>query len=863
LEEKAMRKEKSVRRQWKSLIGPLIVVAIILVGALVINFWQEETEPEEAVKVHGFEGKEEELILENDKLLFSMNSATTQFTVTVKETGDVWSSNPDKASEDSAALNIEKNKLQSTVLLTYSTKNGVDTLLNNFEYSIKKGIYEIETGKDYIKVNYSIGNLEKEFVIPLVIEEERLDQYVSQMGQKEKLMVAEYYKKYDINNLSKSDKAKKDQLVERYPLMETTVIYALRDNVKASIQTKLEQYFEAAGYTYDEYLKDKEKDKQEKVSENPVFNVSVIYRLEGDDLVVEVPFDNLEYKEDYPIYYLSVLPYFGAAGTMEEGFLFVPEGGGGLIEFNNGKISQSSYYSNVYGWDMGQDRDAIVHETRTYFNVFGESKNNSSFICIIEDGAPYASIQADISGRNHSYNFVNAVYSVLHREQYDVASRSTQSMFVYEDGTTAGEGIVQRYCFINSGNYVDMAGRYRKYLEDKYDGYFFMKDDSETPVIIEILGAVDKVEQVFGVPTSRPLELTTFKEAQGIFEELYKEGLRNMSVKYTGWMNGGVKQKVLRKVKLVSDLGSKKDLKNLIHSAADKNITVYLNGITNYAQDSKISDGFFVYTDAAKFVSKESAKLYQYNTVSYGKREGLDPYYLLKAKLIYKMMDNLTEFANDYNAGVSFGDIGYELSSDFYRRDPTSRQMAMEEQAEKVKNIHDSGTKIMINMGNDYVIPYVDLVTNMDLKGTEYSIIDKRIPFYQMALHGVVTYTGKSVNLAQNAKEEILNAAEYGAGLSFTLMDETTFTLQKTLYTQYFGADYSAWHDDLIEIYKRYNDEMGHTFNQKMVGHEFVTNELTCTTYEDGTKVYVNYSYDELQASDGTVIPARDYVVVR
>ena len=91
-----------------------------------------------------------------------------------------------------------------------------------------------------------------------------------------------------------------------------------------------------------------------------------------------------------------------------------------------------------------QDRDAVVHDTRTYFNVFGESKNDSSFICMLEDGVPYASIQADISGRSHSYNYVNAVYSVLHREQYDVSDRSTQSMFVYEDGTAEGEGIVQR-----------------------------------------------------------------------------------------------------------------------------------------------------------------------------------------------------------------------------------------------------------------------------------------------------------------------------------------------------------------------------------------------------------------------------------
>lgn len=867
-----MKKEKSVRkaefqaalfRQLKSLIVPFIILAIILIGVLVISFSQGEAEPEEVVRVNGYEGEETEITLENDKLLFSMNSLTTQFSVTMKETGETWTSNPEGAAEDSAALEIEKNKLQSTVLLTYSTQNGVDALLDNYEYSIAKGIYEIETGDGYIKVNYSIGDLEQEYVVPLVMEEDRMEEYLSKMGQRESLMIGEYYKKLDINDLSKSDKAAKDELTARYPSMETTVIYVLRDNVKASIQTKLQQYFEEAGYTYEEYVEDKEKDKQEKVSEKSVFNVSVIYRLDGDDLIVEVPFDDLEYKEDYPIYYLSVLPYFGASGTTDEGFLFVPEGGGALIEFNNGKTSQNSYYSNVYGWDMGQDRDAVVHDTRTYFNVFGES-NDSSFICMLEDGVPYASIQADISGRSHSYNYVNAVYSVLHREQYDVSDRSTQSMFVYEDGTAEGEGIVQRYSFIDSGDYVDMAEDYRSYLKDKYGDYLTVNDDTETPVALEIIGAVDKVKQVFGVPVSSPLELTTYKEAQEMVEELYGEGLSNMSVKLSGWMNGGVQQKMLDSVNLISDLGSKKDLQNMIDSAEEKGIAVYLNGITNYAMDSGITDGFFVYTDAAKFVSQESAKLNVYDTVTYEKaEEDRDPFYLLKADLVYEMMDNLADAANGYHAGVSFSDIGYELSSDFYQKDPTSRQMAMEEQAEKLKSLDDNGTDIMINMGNDYAVAYADMVTNMDLEGTEYSIIDKKIPFYQLAIHGYVNYTGEALNLTQNTQNELLNSAEYGAGLAFTFMKESAFELQNTLYTEYFGADYSAWHDEMLEIYTRYNEELGHTFNQKMVGHEYVTSELTCTIYEDGTKVYVNYSYDELQADDGTVVPARDYVVVR
>lgn len=53
-------------------------------------------------------------------------------------------------------------------------------------------------------------------------------------------------------------------------------------------------------------------------------------------------------------------------------------------------------------------------------------------------------------------------------------------------------------------------------------------------------------------------------------EELYGEGLSNMSVKLSGWMNGGVQQKMLDSVNLISDLGSKKDLQNMIDSAEER-----------------------------------------------------------------------------------------------------------------------------------------------------------------------------------------------------------------------------------------------------------------------------------------------------
>lgn len=861
--DKAARKaelKKALIRQLKSLIGPGIIALIILIGVLIILNYRDAEEEEEIIRINGWEGEKTELVLENEALKFVMDPTNTHFTVEVKSSGKVWYSNPQDASSDTLALTSEKGKLQSTMEITWSTQNGVDAKYNNYDYSIEKGVYDIEMGEDYVKVYYSIGDTEKEYIIPPVVTDENFQKWLGLMDQTNATLVKEYYKKYDINNLGKSDD--KEQLLVNYPIVAEEVIWVLRDTIKDNLKSKFEGIFEEIGYTMEDYQADKELNFAESNFDKPIYNVSVIYRLDGDDLLVEVPLQEIEYKSQYPISNLSLLPFFGTGGTDDEGFLMVPEGGGALINFNNGKSSQNDYYANMYGWDMALNREAVVHNTRNYFNVYGISQEDDSFICILEDGAAYASIEADISGRMNSYNYAYAVYSIALREKYDVGEIANSSIYVYIPELPDGS-LVQRYSFVDSGSYSDMAKDYQAYLTDKYEGYMAMNDDTEAPVAVEIVGAVDKVKQILGVPVSRPLKLTTFKEAANMITELKSDGLNNMSVKLTGWTNGGIQQKMLSNVKPVSSLGSKKDLQNTVDTAKGLGVDIYLDGVTQYAYDSSLLDGFFVFTDAARFISKEKAELFEYNPISYGKREMLDSYYLLHPDIAEEMTANLAAAAAKYGTGISFRETGKDLSADYYESDIRHRQEVLNQQAGQIRDLVDQGQKLMINMGNDYVAPYCDMITNMELQGSEYTIIDTYVPFYQMALHGYVNYTGEALNLTGETEDELLRSAEYGAGLSFTLMNETAFVLQKTLYTEYYGSDYAAWHDRLVDTYTRYNAELGHTFNQKMTGHEQINAELSCTMYEDGTRVYVNYGYLDQTAEDGTVVPARDYKVVR
>ena len=861
LTEQQVERSNAIKATLKSLIFPLILCAIILAGVFVIINYQGAPEEVEIIQPYAFDGSTDPVIMENDDLKFTMDPETTQFEVLVKKTGKVWKSNPENADTDSIALPEEKDKLQSTLVMSYNTEVGLETTYDTNSFSVRNGIYEIEkTDDNTVTVHYSLGDVEKEFTIPPVCTQDDFKKWTGQMSKDGLNLVQQYYKKYDINKLKKKDN--KEELLQSYPILADTVIYVLREGTKDNVKKTIQTYFEEAGYTYEAYLADKELDMSETVSDKPIFNLDMIYRLDGDDLTVEIPFNKLEYKKEYPIFTITPLPYFGAGGKDDTGFCLVPEGGGGIINFNNGKVSQSSYYANIYGWDMCLSRKAVVHNTRAYFNVFGIANGNDSFVCVLEGGKPYAAVQADIAGKNNSYNFVNAVYSICQREQYDVGDIANSEIFKYID-ELPDESIFQRYSFVASNDYVDMAKDYRDYLHGIYGQYLSLNTDTSAPVAIDVIGAVDKVKQICGIPMSRPLPLTTFDEAKDMITTLHDEGMTNMSVKMSGWCNGGVNQQLLKKAKPIASLGGKKDLKEFTKAAGDLGVKVYLNGVTQYEYDSNIFDGFFSYRDAAKLISKERAELYKYSHITYAAREGWKNYFLLHTGLAQEMSDNLVNVSNAYGAGVSFEDDGKDLSADYYRKKPYSREAVLKLQEERFKALNDAGTNVMINMGNEYAVPYTNIVTNMDLRGNDYTIMDDCVPFYQIAIHGYVDYTGYPINICGNDEQQILFSAEYGAGLQFTLMKETAFALQKTLYTQYYGSDYDAWHDRMMEIYNRYNSEMGHVFNQEIKSHKNITNTLSCTEYEDGTRVYVNYDFADASTEDGVNVPARDYLVIR
>ncbi|MBR4236776.1 MAG: hypothetical protein IKR85_12060 [Clostridia bacterium] len=840
--------------------GIFIVAAallVIFVGIPLYGPQPASTLPEP--EINFYEDGAQTFTMESDRLLFELDAETTYFTVTDKESGQKWTAIPEDCADDAIANATNKEVIRSTLIVTYQTNAG-SIELNSYRYSIQNGTYAVWQNEDSsISVEYSVGRIEKRYVIPTAITEERYKSFTGNMSKSTAKKVDSNYTKYDPARLD--SRADKDEIIAMYPEVVNTPLYVLKSDTSETNKAKIEGYFEEGGYTQEDYEYDLTFVTSSTTKAGAVFNVEVIYRLDGDDLLVEIPYENIRYKEGYQITYLTVLPMFGAAGLSDDGFMFVPEGGGALIYNNNGKLKQNSYYSNLYGWDYASIRSEAPHETRVDFPVFGMSKGGSSFICVIEGASSFAAIQADISGRFNSYNWLCTKYNTLHTDRYNVSAKTDKPVNMYEKQLPT-DTIVQRYRFIDSDSYVDMAKAYSAYLTEKG-----IIDDTvaeaDMPISVELVGAINKTVEKLGLPVDSVVATTTFDQSISIIDDIKSSGLRNVSVRMTGWANGGIRQKVLSSVKPERVLGGKKGMLKLIEAAKNAGIDLYFDGITAFAYDSGLLQGFVPFSDAARYTTRQQVQLYPFSPVTFQLDEEQDSYYLVKPSYAQQKAENLISFLAEQKAtGIAFRDIGLLLSADYNPKDLVTREKVKAMNIDVLKDAAAKGLKVIVKEGSDFTLPYADLVTEMDVPGTRYSLLDAMVPFYQIAIHGSVNYTGKAINLSSDYIGELLTSAEYGCGLHFCFMQADTKILQDSLHTGYYAAYYSSWKDEAFAMINRYQSEMAGLNNVRISGHERLAEDVSKTEYENGTYVLVNYTETPFDYQ-GHTIPARDYIVVR
>ncbi len=817
------------------------------------------------IKVAEDEGKE----------LYFDNSYA-EIAVLDKRTKEVWFSTPydykkDFNSMDTLTVGDDvKSKLASLLKITYYDAKMKVLSMNSYSdcAAKKEPQFTMQPIQNGIRINLQMGLVRTQMVLPEAAEAARFEERViSQLGDKDARKINAYYEKISLNDPKLMEAVKKDYQ-KNYPGLAEHDFYILR-RVSDRERRMIEEIVKKTGYSMEDYLEDQSLSGY--VSEEgatALFYIPVEVTLDQGDLVMKIPADEITYdKESFVLSSITLGEFFGAGNTMNDGCLFLPDGSGTLIKYNTDKSKSILYTTNtVYGEDYALTNQWAYTSLKQqlYFPVFGNMENRKAFLAILEEGDAMAKIYSE-SGNQLTYFetvFPEFNYATTYTVNYQDETKM-RGMYTYYDRNYYQGNYKVRYRFLTGeeAGYVGMAKAYQNYLVQKGDLKKQEKIKDNTPLYLEALGTIDKKDTFLGFSVDKAVTLTSFSQAQSILKELGQEEIDNINLRYKGWMNGGLNYTVTDKARAEKNLGGKKGLVKLSEFMKDNQYGFYPDADFYMVRDNKRFDSYIPSWDSPRTLSREEAYMLP-------PEEASNMTYLMfvfYAVSPNKFSENMKDFFTDYNKlkteGVSLGNMGTMLYADYKKTAAINRQQVQETITKNLDSYVLGKKKLMTDGGNAYLLKYSPDLVNVPLTDSGYTLSDESIPFMQLVLHGYLSYAGNPLNSSGNGEDAFLKSIEYGSNLFYDIAYENTKELKQTPYSIYYSVDYDNWKKTIADQYKTYNEIYRNLQDKSMTDHRRLSDKVYQTTYEDGTRIIVNYN-DTAVTVDGAKVEAKGFAVL-
>lgn len=806
-----------------------------------------------------------EKVAENEFLALYFSEKTTEVAVLKKKTGEIWYSNPPGRAADPVAVGINKTKLGSQLSITFYTPHAHRRTMDNASESIEYGQFEAEKLANGVKVTYTIGKKEEVYIIPEKITGERFDQVSEKISSSQQRNLQRRYIKIDLNEVE--DRRERQKLVSEHPaLRRHDVVYVLRPNLSLFVLRQLDEIFVEAGYTLEEVNEDhRENEVPEKEVPKDVFTIPLYYTLDGENLMVTIPSNEVVYHSSYPLTEIKVLEFFGAAGPGTEGYVFVPDGSGALIRLNNGKTRHRAYYGPVYGRDYARQYTEIFEEReQVYLPVYGMKQGDQAFFAIIEKGDALATIIADVAGRIHSYNTVCAEFSSVAHGTIDLTTLAGNNVIkVYQRRITQGDFQI-RYAFLSGekADYVGMAEYYRDYLLKK--GVLKTERTAgAVPFYLEMVGGIDKIKPFLGVPARRIEALTTFNEAREVVDSLLASDVTNLKLRYTGWFNGGLRQGLPSSINILNELGGRAGFTRLARYLEANNVEFYPSVTFEYAKKAGILRGFNTRTAASRFINQDVGVLYDINFATYQEDKEKRAQYMVCPSRIGRYVDRfLRRYRSLDVKGLSLTTMGQDLNANYREKRLVDRAQAQQYIGGELAKMTGSGYRLLAEGVNVYALAHTAHILNMPLDSNHYLITDEGIPFYQIVTCGHVDYAGEPVNLAGDPRRAFLKTIETGGGLYFTWIYRDNSLIKETDYDYLYSVEYKKWFDQAVAFYREAQEVLGDIRGQRIIDHRRLADNVYKVTFEKGKTIMVNYNREPVTV-EGIRLAAESYHVLR
>ena len=582
------------------------------------------------------------------------------------------------------------------------------------------------------------------------------------------------------------------------------------------------------------------------------FFVPIEYTLDGTDLVVRVPVDEVVYPLDvvdnqgqshtYPLHTITVLPYFGAAYKDAQGYIFMPDGSGALVNFDTPKYTLSYLSHPVYGNDLTADSSdqLLIYPEQTYLPVYGMKVGQSAFLAIIEDGEALARLNVAKAGFVNSYHFVHPRFNVMPSTSLSLGPIG--EVRAYQKRIYQGD-IKLRYRFLSgsAANYVGMAKAYQQYLVENY-GLKKTDASEDLPFFLSIVGNIVRDEPVIGVPREVVRSLTSFGQTAEIVQQLLDQDVNNIKLRYGGWLKGGPEHIFPTKVQFEKSVGGEEGFRKLQQFLADRGIEFYPQVGFQIVYQDKWLDGFRARRDAAKFFDNRPKRLRVYD-LAFGLGAYADPY-ILSPSSLEKVISSFMESAAEYGIKrLALDDLGKYVNSSFEGKaeQVIDRQQGAALAEAELARLKDGGFELLADGGNAFVLPYVRGVVNIPTGSSNHEILDETVPFYQLVLQGCVDYAGEPLNLAADYRRELLQTIVFGGGLHFQWAYENTELLSNTHYNHWYAVRFQDWLERAVRDYALANEIAQHVRGASITNHVQIGDNWYLTVYDNGCSISVNY----------------------
>ena len=535
-----------------------------------------------------------------------------------------------------------------------------------------------------------------------------------------------------------------------------------------------------------------------------------------------------------------LFPNFGATRSDMglQGALLVPDGNGALIDFSSKKYVNSQYVSSVYGPDLslsnGYDSTlrAEMNKTRVAFPAYGVIREGNTLLAILDAGETQADIVASRAGVQTGFNTVGVRYT--YRAKYKVITNSsTGDGYLRYTSFAVSEPRQVLYRF-GTGSYVEMAGQYREYLRATA-GLTPLPQDGTPALQLNLIGG----DRESGMLGDAFIPMTTFRQAGDILAWFHENSAGAMDVTYSGWAKRGESVEYPDRFPPAGELGGSSGLRALTEKAASLGARIYLRD--NHLRIQR-TQGLSIGGDTV------------HNIQGYPLFDGA---FANSAFMASGYERNLSEYRSLGIAGLQEEGVGALAMTDYAADSAMSRRDVCEAQRALLQRMAQDFGSLRLASGSAYAL--VSGATLTEMPGSSWlTMLDEQVPFYPLALHGLVEYLCGDYMDFYEQRSQLLQAVALGGSISFTLSWEGTEKLAYADTAAYYSTAFALWREDVLRVWQELTPYLAATRGQAIVAYETLAPGVTLTGYGNGVQVLVNNT-DREYLLNGEAVAARSF----